>query len=288
MKKIILILLSFYLIILQPTKAISQTEIETYTFKLTQSNSSYQFWTTPPSERVFKEDIIPSETDSEVKVYAAKNEFEPFQVIVKPSSSGNVIVNIGDFGSGIITEIYQVKYVNITQTSDNLGRTGDYPDPLLPIENGASISLIANENTSFWFNLYIPKTASAGDYNTNVSIGGVNIPINLHIFDFTISDTLHIKSQMNYSHTNFLDKYSVPGYDSEYWFYVDKVKQFFIDHRLTPKGPLWPGGVTSNGGAPFIDYDCDTNILSDPHGIWGFEHPANKYLNDSLIYFSIK
>ena len=60
--------------------------------------------------------------------------------------------------------------------------------------------------------------------------------------------------------------------------YVDAMKQFFIDHRLTSKSPLWPGGVTS-GGAPFIDYDCTAKTLTDPHGIWGFEHPADKYLD---------
>ncbi|MCP4295507.1 MAG: DUF4091 domain-containing protein, partial [Proteobacteria bacterium] len=55
------------------------------------------------------------------------------------------------------------------------------------------------------------------------------------------------------------------------------MKQFLIDHRLTPKSTLWPGGLTSNGGAPFIDYDGEGQF-SDPHGIWGFEHPADKYL----------
>ncbi len=60
--------------------------------------------------------------------------------------------------------------------------------------------------------------------------------------------------------------------------YVDKIKQYFIDHRLTPKSSLWSGGLTSNGGAPYIDYNC-AGILSDPHGIWGFEAPAQRYLD---------
>lgn len=37
--------------------------------------------------------------------------------------------------------------------------------------------------------------------------------------------------------------------------------------------------MTSNGGAPYIDYDCSNKTFSDPHGIWGFEAPARKYLN---------
>ncbi|MCP4709451.1 MAG: hypothetical protein GY869_12560, partial [Planctomycetes bacterium] len=276
-RNLILFLLGFISLILQPPSANSQ--IENYTFKLTQSNSSYEFWTTPPAERVFKDDQVPTDTDSEVKIFAAKNEFEPFQVIVKPTISGDVTVSVGDFGPGITTELYQVKYVNILEATDNLGQTGDYPDPLWPIENGDQVSLITAENTSFWFNVFVSETVSFGDYNTNVQIGGIDIPVRLHVFDFVVPNELHLKSQMNFSHNTILNKYNVPCCDAEYWMYVDMMKQFFIDHRLTSKSPLWPGGVTGGGGAPFIAYDCSTQTLTDPHGIWGFEHPANKYLN---------
>ena len=89
---------------------------------------------------------------------------------------------MGSFGSGITTELYQVKYVTITQPSDGLGQTGSYPDP------------------------------------------------------------------------------------------------YFLDHRLTPKSALWSGG-----GEPYIDYDCPTETLSDPYGIWGFEEPADFYLDGSHL-----
>ena len=124
-------------------------DLENYTYQLTQSTTAYQIWTTLPSERVFKDDALPTATDSGVKVYAAKNEFEPFIIVVKPTSSGSVTVSMGDFGSGITSELYQVKYVNLAQATDSLGRTGDYPDPLWPLANNATVSLIAGENTAF-------------------------------------------------------------------------------------------------------------------------------------------
>ena len=251
---------------------------ESYTYRLTQSTGSYQFWTTPPSERVFKNDAVPTEPGSQVKVYVAKNEFEPFQVVVKPAASGNAAVSIGSFGSGITTEFYQVKYINIAQASDSLGQAGPYPDPLWPLENGATVSLTAGENTAFWFTVAVPSTTPTGDYTTNVQIGGVNIPVRLHVFNFAIPNELHVKSQMNFSHQAILDKYSVGCCGANYWMYVNNMKQFFIDHRLTPKSVLWSGGLTSSGAAPYIDYDC-AGTLSDPHGIWGFESPANTYLN---------
>ena len=255
-------------------------DTENYTYQLSQSTSAYQFWTTPPSERVFKDAAVPTTSGAEVKVYAARTEFEPFQVVVKPASSGNVTVSIDAFSGGIDAEIYQVKYVNISQVSDSLGRTGPYPDPLWPLANGATAALAANENTAFWFSLFVPLGTAAGDYTTNVRIGGVAIPVRLHVFDFAIPDQLHVASQMNFSYQAILSKYSVAGTGAEYWLYVDKIKQYFIDHRLTPSSVLWPGGLTGGGtfANPFIDYDCGTHTLSDPHGIWGFVQPAQRYL----------
>ncbi|CAN2043880.1 hypothetical protein GMMP13_1190006 [Candidatus Magnetomoraceae bacterium gMMP-13] len=285
--KSIIIALFFYILITGQALSIpsSKTTItqENYTYKLTQSNSMLQFWTTPPSERVFKDDDLPSETDSQVKVYVAKNEFEPFQIIARPDQSSTVAVSIGDFGSDISCEIYQVKYVNITKATDNLGKTGDYPDPLWPIQNNESVQITGDENTAFWFSVYVPKNAPAGEYTANVKIGNINIPINLHVFNFTIPDELHVKSQMNFSHETILNKYSVSGTGDDYWMYVNKIKQFFMDHRLTPKSALWSGGLTCCGGRSYIDYDCNTGIISDSDGIWGFEDPAEKYLDGTAF-----
>ncbi len=252
-------------------------DVEDYTYKLTESAASYELWTAPPSRRIFKDDPVPTDTASGVKVYAARNEFEPFQLVFKPVSSGKVSVTVGSFGSGIQTELYLVEYVTITQVSDSLGRTGPYPDPLWPLPNGASVAVVGGENTAIWVSLYIPDTVATGDYVANVQIGNISVPVTLHIFDFGIPEEVHTKSQMNVSHESILGRYGVSCCGSEYWSYVDNIKQLFIDHRLTPKAVLWSGGVTSGGGAPYIDYDC-SGTLSDPYGIWGFKEPAARFL----------
>lgn len=258
--------------------ATAQEQTLLFTYQLTQSTDGYQFWTTPPAERVFKDATIPTDTGDNVMVFAAQNEFEPFQLVINPIATEDVSVTIGDFGSGITTELAQVDYATVSEATDSLGRTGDYPDPLWPIENGATVTVHANENTAFWFTVYVPATTPAGDYTTDVQIAGVSIPVALHVFDFAIPDDLHVKSQMNFSHQAVLEKYGVSGTGDDYWMYVDAMKQFFIDHRLTPKAPLWSGGLTSRG-APYIDYDCATHTFTDNDGIWGFEVPADKYLN---------
>jgi hypothetical protein len=132
----------------------------------------------------------------------------------------------------------------------------------------------------------VVNPAASGDYTAQVHIGGVDLPVRLHVFDFAIPSELHVASQMNFSYQAILGKYSVPGTGDEYWTYVDAIKQFFVDHRLAPSRVLWPGGLTGGGAfaEPLIDYDCATHTFSDPYGIWGFEDLAQRYLaGDGLL-----
>ena len=266
----------FFTTLFRPFLAIA--DFESYTYRLSQSTANHTFWTTLPAEKVFKDTAVPSSTGSEVKVYAAGNEFEPFQIVINPKASGTVAISVGDFGGGITTEIFQVKYVNISTPTDYLSKTGQNPDPLWPIANGDTVSVVAGQNTAFWFSVHVPKNTSPGDYISSVQIGSTSIPVRLHVFNFSLPETLHVKSQMNINHQIILSKYGVQGTKADYWSYVDKIKQFMVDHRTTPKGVLWSGGLTSTGGAPYIDYDC-AGSWTDNDGIWGFEEPASRYLD---------
>lgn len=276
---IVCFLIIFFCNLHSPPDAMA-ADYENYTHRLSQSTATLNIWTTPPSERVFKDTAVPATSDQNVKIYAAKNEFEPFQLVVKPTTSGNLTINIGDFGSGIKTELFQVRYVNVTTPSDSLGRTGPYPDPLLPLENGAVVTAAGGENSAFWFSIHVPSSVTAGDYTTTVTINSIAIPVTLHVFNFQIPPQLHVESKMNYSDQKILGKYGVSGTGTEYWKYVDLIKQFFIDHRLTPRNPLWSGGLTTDYAAPYIDYDCN-GTFTDNDGIWGFNKPAQRYLDGS-------
>jgi hypothetical protein len=269
------IVLGSFAVVKQTTNA--QEALENYSYSLSQSTADLKLWTTPPSERVFKDAPAPTAQGSSLALYAAKNETEPVQLVVNPTSTKEIAVSLDNLPSGVSAEIYQVKYVNISTPSDNLGQTGPYPDPLWPIGEGENVTAKANENLSFWISLNIENNAPAGEHQAEINLGTTSIPLIITIFDFEIPEELSIKSQMNFSFETMLQKYGVQGLNADYWDYVDNIKQFFIDRRLTPKSALWPGGLTSSGGAPFIEYNC-LGQLTDPHGIWGFEKQANRYL----------
>ncbi len=267
----------FSLLFMQLTMNSHAQDVEVYTHRLEASNSNFDLWTCPPSERIFKDSPLPEASDQEIKVYAAANESEPFLLVIKGKNNATVQVTAPVFTNGVEVELFQVKYVNISKATDALGKTGDYPDPLFPIANNSKITIKKNENTAIWCNIKVPKGMLSNDYSGIIVINDVSINIKLHVFNFSIPEKLNVKSQMNFSHKTILDKYGVTGTGDEYWMYVDKMKQWFIDHRLTPKSVLWSGGLTGSGASPYIDYDCAGNF-SDPHGIWGFEEPALRYL----------
>lgn len=264
-----------------PTQNSSSSE-NSGRYRLSESSSDFTLWTDYPSEKVFKEEAIPEITYSGIDLYLAKDEFEPFQLVLNPAKDLNIQVKLKDKPQGIDVEFYRVEYVNLKQATDNLGQVGLYPDPLYPISMNASINVKAGENTTLWFSLKSALSINAGDYTMFVSINETDIPVRIHVFDFAIPSELHVKSQINVSTNSILEKYGVSGTSENYWKYVDSFKQFMIDHRLTPKSVLWSGGLTSNGGNPYINYNSTTGAFTDPHGIWGFEYPADRYLKGSF------
>lgn len=255
-------------------------EVDMYRYKIDISDNNFYVWTDLPSEKIMKDDSVPENIGNDIKLYIAQNEYEPIQIALKSKLDTSINISIENNNSGINVEMYQVKYIYLENATDSLGKTGYYPDPLYPIENNQNIILKYDENTPFWFIVNTDKNLKAGNYEINIVINNtIKIPVKINVFNFAIPENLNVKSQMNFSHQAVLEKYGVSGTGEEYWKYVDKMKEFFIKHRLTPKSVLWSGGLTSNGGKPYINYDYVNREFYDPHGIWGFEIPADKYLN---------
>lgn len=249
------------------------------TYMLNESMDDLSIWTDYPSNKIFKDDPVPAESGSGIVVYLAKNEFEPFQLIMNSNMSKRIKVTVSELPQGLNVELRQVEYIYLEQSTDSLGREGWYPDPLVPLEWGSELVLENGENLPLWLTIKADKNMLAGEYAFSVYINDIAIPVYVHIFDFEIPETLHVKSQINLSHKDILEKYGVQGLRNDYWEYVDRIKQFMIDHRLTPKSVLWSGGLTYGGGSPYINYIESTGQFIDPYGIWGFLESAARYLD---------
>ena len=107
-------------------------------------------WTTTTMDKVLRE-AAPPETDGDgLTLFAAKNEFEPFQIVVFPEADADVSLEMTAFDgpSGIDRiEIRKVGYVRISEPSDASSiPSGMIPDPLDPFSFGQSEPLSAGSN----------------------------------------------------------------------------------------------------------------------------------------------
>ncbi len=167
--------------------------------------------------------------ESIVKIKAAKNEYEPFQIaIVAGAKLNHVKIEMSDLKgeNGSIGRenivLYREEYVPIRNSSPRVVYSqGLYPDPLLPFKNpitgepieplrvidgqngsqyaGAKysaypIEIFPGQNRVIWIDVYIPKNTTAGIYTGifKASADGdisAEIPVELTVWNFSLPDT---------------------------------------------------------------------------------------------------
>ena len=86
--------------------------------------------------------------------------------------------------------------------------TGWVPDCLIPFsapqgKGGAPFSVEPEMNQAVWVDILIPANAIQGVYTGNITITVSDkiykkIPVNIKVYDFTLSDTTHIKTMFGY------------------------------------------------------------------------------------------
>src|SRR5512140_2754405 len=102
---------------------------------------SFTWWTTHPLEKVKPLDPVPGVPVKSVDLYVGRNEFEPFQIVLRGKSKdlAGVDVDFSDFrtaeGAGISRKnvtVYLEAFVNLNRPSSIEGGDGLWPDPLIP------------------------------------------------------------------------------------------------------------------------------------------------------------
>ncbi|NUQ76018.1 MAG: DUF4091 domain-containing protein [Polyangiaceae bacterium] len=233
-------------------------------------------WTTTVMDKVLREAAPPTNAGAGLSLLAAKNEVEPLQVVVRPDADTTVSLVLSAFsGPGTISrvEIRRVGYVTITEPSDASSiPSGLMPDPLEPASFGAAESVTGGQNQPFWITVHVPEGAAAGDYTATltVTVGAesVDVPVTLHVFNFTLPNTLGFDGNWNAS-------FEALG-GSESLEKVEALKTFFHEHRLVPSSVAWPAGLNYNGG---ITYDCASGAFVDDPGPYGFAELGPKYID---------
>lgn len=172
-------------------------------------------WTENATAKI-RPNTPPKLSRKNVVLKAAKNEFEPFQLIVH-ADGGNLsgvdvtVSNLSDgrgnaIPSGAIM-IYKEAFINITTQSTTQGATGEWPDALIPkkdeyageVRNAFPFSLSSGRNQPVWIEVYIPPTLPAGLYTGSATVTATGqtpivIPIELTVWNFSLPSTSTLKS----------------------------------------------------------------------------------------------
>jgi Domain of unknown function (DUF4091)/Family of unknown function (DUF6067) len=156
-----------------------------------------------------------------VQLFAARNEFESFQVHVYSGTSPvQMNVTVSDFigpGNAVIHSatnvvVYREAYLNITTLSDQNGTPGMTPGPLIPTvdpylhesRKAFPVTVPPNQVQSAWIDVQVPHGATPGPYTGTATVKNgtttiATIHVSLTVWAFAIPSTASLKSAFGMS-----------------------------------------------------------------------------------------
>lgn len=192
---------------------------------------------------------------------AARNEFEPFQIVFRTEREKleGIDVQISDLlgpaGAQIPARqavIYLVRYLEIKRRSSIEGRTGPWPDALIPrLDRYAQerrqafpFDLMRGRNQPVWIEIYVPRRTPPGHYagKVQISIQGqpyTFVPVEIKVWPFELPSTSSLPTSFGLSGLTAL-KQHLGGYTSDADLYA-------LTH-LYAKAALWHR-ISIHGGS---------------------------------------
>jgi hypothetical protein len=239
-----------------------------------------------------------------VKLEAAGNEYESFQVVLMPLTQGlkDVRIQCSDLTAGvgetsiparnvaICHQIEQFIQPSLRTTDEQVGWT---PDALLPVAGAFDVKDV--ETKPLWVTLYVPADAAPGDYSGKITIRPGNAPeqsvnVQVKVYGFAIPKVGQFRTQGHFS-IEAVEKW----YGAKYSPVVRKAfYRLMVEHRFSPTSQYsrmlspveedipW---VMKEGGNVIVIGGYHTKPL-EPAKIDGWYKwlVENKYIDMALIY----
>jgi hypothetical protein len=188
-------------------------------------------WVFSSLERVGRQAAPGRETSAHL--FAARGEFEAFQIAVQAPSSGLELLGASSselrgsrnqrIAASNVT-LYRERYVYVDKASPDwsgknrsLG-SGWYPDPLIPFSiprsvaqsvgeayRAAPVRIAERENVPLWVDVFIPREAAPGEYNGIITIstdhGELRVNWALTVWNFDVPDKPSLNSSFAFWNT---------------------------------------------------------------------------------------
>ena len=209
-------------------------------------------------------DAEPQVLASLMFIRAARNEYEPFQVVVHANDRRltRVHMEITDFRSrdGVIPRanvtFYREHYVQITRSTQGAPEAaGWFADALIPFVIpsgvkqikkprfvGAPFDVEAGKNQPVWIDVYVPHKTPRGVYDATVTVkaDGIKsqtVPVQLTVWDMTLPDLPSMRSDFGKLSEDIAIAYGVEMNSEAFlipeWHYAEALSA----HRISPIVP---------------------------------------------------
>jgi hypothetical protein len=200
-----------------------------------------------------------------VEIQAARNEYEPFQVVVHAGEEGlqGVDVSVSELcgkEGGVIPSrwitLYREHYVQVTQPSPRSKEgAGWYPDALIPFANpidgkpvegarfgGAPFDVPPHRNQPVWVDVFVPDTAAPGSYSGTVTVLArgqptTELPVKLTVWDFTLPANPSLRSNFGSFGRRVAAAHGVAANTPELIPIERRYAEAMAVHRLSPLIP---------------------------------------------------
>lgn len=241
-------------------------------------NGSVRWWVTHGAIKIRPADAPPARGAQSAELYAARNEFEPFQVVLRgdpPLEKADVDASDLKSDSGAVIPksqiaIYMVRWSNVKRSSwPTGGEIGEWPDALVPKtdryqksrRNAFPFDVPRGRNQPVWVEIYVPLAATPGRYSGELRITAagrapVSVPVNLTVWNFVLPSTSSLPTSFGFNGVTALKQHR-GGYtnDDELRELSEVYTRAALMHRLsTHGGTLIPPSFVERGDRVEIDW----------------------------------
>lgn len=160
-----------------------------------QRGEGLTLWWDLPTSKVFRDEPLPPDTADGVRIHAARGEYEPFQLVLRPDEALEAVRLECPSLTGPGGEIGEVtwhalEYYRSEEQVQPTGFVGEVPDTLLAARQ---IDCAAGVNQPLWVTVRVPRDAAPGDYTGAVRVMAgdrqiAEAPVELHVWDFALPE----------------------------------------------------------------------------------------------------
>ena len=188
---------------------------------------------------------MPATPGAAVELEAARNEYEPAQVVLRPERDlTNVRVAVSDLVApgarlpAAQVSVSQVAYVEVVRPTDEAGSAGWWPDPLPPFPQGCDLG--AGLNHPLWITVHVPPDQPAGTYEGTLRLSAdgwqAAVPLRLKVWDFALPRESSLRTAFGLSAGRIRQYHGLEGRD-ELRGVLDLYFRDFAAHRIAPYDP---------------------------------------------------